>query len=196
MIGVEGAVQLVAERIADALPGKIEELRDRLGVDAATLPDPQLIVAQETPELRMEQYPAVMIVAQETRSIGRAEINDDGYESFFIRYAVRAYVWARGQQASDTDLVRKRYTLAVRELLLARNLLAPAAAADPTTMVESYSEIGVDEDQRATIAAAFIGFDLVTEETLQPAPDAPDAPLGTVATTVVEIHPALADEEL
>jgi hypothetical protein len=195
MIGVEGAAALAALRLSESLPAKLAELRTRYGATVDELPDPALVLPREAIDLRIEDYPAVMVIPQEMLGLVRSDVAEGG-ESFIARYNLRIYLWARGDHAQATDLARKRLTLAAREVLLTRGFLSPDATTDPTSLAESYSDIGVDRDNAATIAAAYITVDVLIEEDLRPGPGDPDAPIGVAASVTATIHPALMEEAL
>ncbi len=166
MIGPEGVAQLLATRLAEAVPARLTDLELRLDLPANSLPRPSLVLPRDTFDLALNDYPALLVIPQEVRSMARSDVGDDGGETFRVRYAVRVYIWARGEHEQDADLCRKRLTLAAREVLLDRSLLGPDGAIDPTTLIESYSDIAVDEKLAATVAASYLGVDLVFEEDL------------------------------
>jgi hypothetical protein len=193
VIGVEGASQLLADAMAAGVPARLAELEERLELEPGTVTRPQLVLPRDEWHLRLEDYPAILVVPQEVRGMERLDVTDDGGEAYAVRYAMRVFVWARGEHASDTDLVRKRLTLAVREALLMPGALGDVGVIDPVSLGESYSDVAEDDEIKATIAAAFIACDVVLEETMSgPGPNySADAVLVDVA-----VHPALLGAEL
>lgn len=194
MRGVEDAARLVADRLADRLPGKVDEMRARYGATVDVLPDVVTVDAFDRQRLPVEAWPAVLVVGQETRGMAPARVTGAG-ETFEVRYALRVYVWARAGDEAATDTARKRYALAVRELLIGGRVIdvdgdgRPAGWADPLSLVESYSDLAVD-DSGATVAGAYVGVDVILVESV------PGDPVGEVATVNVDTaalppHPAL-----
>jgi hypothetical protein len=191
MNGPERATQAITDRLTADLPGRLARMETDLGLPAGALPVPQKIVPRDEWHLGVDDFPAVLIVAQDLVSLTPVDVGDEAGQRYRARYALRAYVWARGDHDADTDLARKRLTLAVRESLLA----LPSAGVDglavePATIRESYSDVGVDEQTHATIAAAWIGFDAYQDELITDA-----APVGSADALTVEVglipHPAL-----
>ncbi|KWW97402.1 hypothetical protein LI90_4374 (plasmid) [Carbonactinospora thermoautotrophica] len=190
MDGLEGACTLLADRLRAALPGKTAELRTRYGADPAALPDVVTVEPHDVDQLGVEQWPAVLVVGQETRGIRPVDVGPTS-EVYQVRYALRVFVWARGDGYAQTDTLRKRLTLGVRELLLTRRLLAPAGRVEPSSLAESYSDLARDEAGR-TIGGAFIAVEVTLEETLT----SETPPVGMVDTVSVDTgslppHPAL-----
>lgn len=188
MSGPEAAAQAVAARLATDLPGRLTALETRLTLPAGSLAVPQLIQPRDEVELRLEDFPAVLVVPMEAVSFRAMTATATG-ELYHVRYVMRVYCWSRGEHAADTDLARKRLTLAVRETLLGRQKF-DVSRIDPGTFVESYSDLGETED-RATLAAAFIGFEMVMEETV-PFPEGTLGAANTITTTTGLLpHPAM-----
>ncbi|WP_053207946.1 hypothetical protein [Jiangella muralis] len=186
--GIEGASELVAAAVRDRMPGKLTELRARYRVGPDKLPDLAHVLAHDQVQLPIEFWPCVLVVGQDTRAITPARVTGTT-ESYACTYALRLFVWARGTHAAETDTARKRYTLAVRELLLTRRVLGPLAAVAPTSITESYSEVAVD-DSAATIAGAYVTVDVTVEETID------HGGVGTVESIALDTgalppHPAL-----
>lgn len=190
MRGPEGAAEVIRARLAGGLPAMVAELNDRLGLagTAAELAPPGalidgtprgLIAAQERPELPLDLWPAFLVVAQSMTAQRRIDVVDEGIV-YRRRYPVRVFIWARGEAAIDvgaavdtsdrgfvdTDLRRKRYTLAVVELLLGLQHLGDGTYLDEVSLRESYSDVMLDEDLAATIAASWVQIDVELDELL------------------------------
>ena len=192
MIGPEGVAQAVVDRLRELVPDKLIDLEDRLALPEGSLPAPRLIQPRDAVELRLEDYPALLVVPQDAVIGARTDVDDDGSESFVCRYTMRVYVWMRGDHAEATDLARKRMTLAVREVLLTYGFLpGELGTIDHTTLIESYSDIAADPSSNSTVAAAYLEASLVTEETV-PAPP----PYGRVEAMDLMLHPAMMEESL
>lgn len=193
MEGMEGATRLLADRLRDRLPAKTAALRARYGVTelaAESLPDFVTVDHRERIRLGLEEWPACLVVGQETRRIRRDDRGPTA-TTFTARYNLRVFVMVRAAVDADADLARKRLTLAVRELLLEQGTLGAAGTVDETSLTESYSDLARD-DTDATVAGAFIAVDVVLEESLTGL----TAPVGTVAAATVDTgalpqHPAL-----
>lgn len=203
MIGPEGAAQALTEQLEAQLPAKLAELRTRLTVEEADLPDPGLVEPHDRIRRPIEAYPAVLVLVTGLGSLTPVDRPDSLPEVWVARYPFRIYLWLRGEYEDATDLLRKRYVLAVREVLLARRVLATAVqgdsgiripagdtpAIDPIALREDYSPIALDENG-ATVAAAYVEAACLIAESVEP-----DPVLGTAGTLTVEevplAHPAL-----
>lgn len=181
MIGPEGAAQLVSTYLEARLPVQLAAVRARLAVAASALPDPGLVLPVDKLRLGVEDYPAVLVEVQRLRRLIRVDV-DAGRELYAGVYPVRTLMFVRGDDQLDTDLVRKRYVLAVREALLSRRQLTgldpgpTGIVVDPLSLAESYSPTMTD-DAGATIQGAYVDVDVTVREDLEP-----DAPLGTATT--------------
>lgn len=189
MIGPEGAADRVVEWLTPTIPARLRLLEARLGLDPATLPDPQLIAAQERGPLGLEDWPSVFVLPQRLDRLEPIEqAHPAGGESYRATYVLRVLVWVRAEGYDATDTLRKRYVLAAREALLERKQLAaqPAYgtpplegtefAVVPASIREDYSDVLVDDAKR-TIAGAWIDLNVTVVEVL-----AGPAPMGTVDT--------------
>lgn len=193
MDGLEGAVDVVVARLKAALPAKTAALRARYDVDPETeghlLPDVITVAPYDAIHLGLEDWPAVLVSGLEATQMRRAEVRA-GVSVWTVQYALRAYVWARGEDEGTVARVRNRLTLAVRELLLSRQTMTSTLMVDSNSLSESYSELAQDEDG-GTVGAAYVAFSVWAEETLA----AERSNLGTVVdrrvdTGVVPPHPA------
>lgn len=189
MIGPEGAAQAVAERLAAALPGRLAELRTRYTVTAAELPDPALVEPHDRIRRPLEDWPAVLVLVQQLARFTPTDRPSAGGETWVARYPFRVYLWLRAEDDVDVDLLRKRYVLAVREVLLARRSLMDTAGpagdvpnVDPLALTEDYGPVALDENGN-TIAAAYVAADILIAEEVTPLPE-----LGTVNTTTVTVE--------
>jgi len=186
MIGPEGATVAVATRIANLMPDKLIELRERLADEK--LPEVNSVTAFDDHRIPMQKWPAIMVVPQDTPKMTMAGTNGVE-EKWSTRYVMRAFVWVRGADKLNVAINRYRITLALREVLLASRRFGDFEL-DVTTFRESFSDV-MDIKNEGTIAGAWIQFDMTSEETLTTG-----TALGTVTTTdvntgVIPPHPAL-----
>jgi hypothetical protein len=185
--GVEGATEAVTERVRSLIAAKMLELRDRY--QNPDLPDVNSVTAFDDNRIPIDGWPAIMIVPQTTPKMTWAGTNGVD-ETWTARYVMRGFVWVRGNDQLDVALNRYRISLALREVLLASRRFDDYEL-DVTTFQESYSDTMVDKKTEATIAGAWIQWEMTSEETLRTG-----RALGTVETTrvdtdVVPQHPAL-----
>lgn len=206
MRGPEDVAASIAGRLEDALPARLTDLEVRLELDAGALPAPAHVYASEVDRLAVaKDFPAILVVAQEAQGV-EVTVDDDldaedldeaaAGPTYVVRYPVRVFVWAAVPDAGAgtprdrqlaVDLMRKRYTLAVREALL-----ADLAAADGITVEhgfrESYSDIDVDSRAKLTLAASYVAVTAAVEETLSKLPAVLHRPAGP-RTVIVETEP-------
>lgn len=201
MRGPEYPTGLVAERLADDLPARLTNLETRLALAAGALIPPRTIAAGELSRLSIgNDFPAILVVGQDTGDVVEVDLDDElddtpphAGPTWRVAYNLRVFLWAavpdagpgggpRERQAA-VDLLRKRYTLAVRETLMARPILGPGARLD-AWWHESYSDIAVDDRAKLTLAASFLDVRAVVEETLEKLPAA-TYPAGPDGRTII-----------
>jgi hypothetical protein len=188
--GLESACQLVAQRLRTALPAKTEEMRGRLSVaDPADLPDVAVVYDHELGHIPLEEWPAVMVVGQTLERMTRDDVKADG-TYWLCTYRIRVYVWARGEGFGHTDRIRKRLTLAVREVLMQLRKVTGNAQLDDSSMGESYSDLDVDQAD-ATVGGAYLEFLLVVQEVLGTVPTKGVVETPVIDTAFLPPHPAL-----
>lgn len=181
MIGPEGAAELAAAWLEARIPYRLAALEARLDLDAGSIGVPALVLPYDRLRLGVEEYPAILVVAQGLPRLGPVDVNHAG-DSYRATYRLRVYAWVRDVDEQLTDLRRKRYALAIREAFLERLTMsappplpasggnpAPRIATDALSLSESYSDIVVD-DAGATIAGAWVEVDVTIEERLEAAP--------------------------
>lgn len=191
MIGPEGATALLVAGLAAAIPDKLTALEERLDLAAGTLPAPKVVVPRDIPRLGLEDWPALMVVAQEARGFRRVDVDDEGATVYAVTYPVRVYEWARGDNLEQADLARKRLVLAVREVMLEGLVLdADVGYVVDVSLRESYADL-VSDEEAGGIGAAFTEAELNLIEALTPR--APAIPVGNVGldTAPLPPHPAL-----
>lgn len=203
ILGPEAAAASLAARLADQLPTKLDELATRYEAEPATLPHPAVVAAHDRLRLPVEDWPAVLVLVQELSRITPVDRPQDGGETWVGRYPFRVYLWLRGDDDAGVDLLRKRYVLAVREVLMARrSLIDPTSDAagtatpagdvpviDALALREDYGPVALS-DAGATVAPAWVGADVLIAEEVPRLPDLGTANTITTDTTTLP-HPAL-----
>lgn len=196
MSGPEDIARTIAAAVRDGLPARLAALEAELALGANAIPPPRLVAEQERDLLALAEWPAIFTVVQNLTGLDHVDgPNDDGTVTYQARYPVRLFVFVRVLAGTtnpyeEVDLLRKRYVRALRELILGAQ---EATAVDVTTYAESYSDVGVDDDNRH-IAGAWVQFDALVDErvvntTVTYAPD-PDGWAIDVELDVLP-HPAL-----
>jgi hypothetical protein len=179
MRGPEAAAELTAAWLGSRIPARLRILEAERGLTANAIGDPAIVVPYDRLRLGLEEWPAVLVVGQALRKLSPAEVLEDGREAYVATYALRVFVWVRGEDELDTDQLRKRYVLAVREALLERRTMtssstggrrivdpvaAPAIAVNPLSIGESYSDLALDDV--GTLAGAWLDVDVDVPEFL------------------------------
>ncbi|ALY09862.1 hypothetical protein SEA_ROSIEPOSIE_16 [Arthrobacter phage RosiePosie] len=148
MLGAEGVSRALVYRLLERVPGKLAEIRARLGVDADELPELAAIYPHEISIRAINAYPCASVVAyQTTGRVGNRQFeSDSGYDEYSFKYKMRIFLWGMSNDHVATDLLRKRLALAVREVLLNDKIFynenSQYADLDPDTLLESYSDVG------------------------------------------------------
>lgn len=185
MIGAEGASNLVAEMLADRVPGRLAAIAARTGAAEGTLPPLQLVTASDPGPLGLEQYPALIVMTRSSVPSGQVvEVDDPGRELYRSVYDLRCLLWVRGETYPDTDLSCKRTLLAVRETLLANRDVGQGTTVLPGSLREDYSGVFPDPAAGGNLAGAYVDLQVAVEEWLDPT----TAAVGVVDR--VEVRPA------
>ncbi|WNN95965.1 hypothetical protein SEA_HIRKO_13 [Arthrobacter phage Hirko] len=170
MLGAEGVTRGMFMHAVEQLPGRMALLRERYGATVDELRDFASFFPDEISTLSIEKFPAIAFVNPGTTGeLGNRQTDVDGtFEEYSYRYRVQVYVYAADDTGPATSLAVKRCALAVREAFLADKILPVgpnnSAEIDPKSIVESYSELGENDNQY--IAAAYVQFEVVTHERL------------------------------
>lgn len=171
VLGAEGVSTAIVTKLREHAPAKITQLRARYGADTATLPMPASLHSTAKDTLSIEEYPAIVCTTVDTTGrIGNRQLSSDGeFDVYQYKYRMRVFVFVTGADTEDTDLLRKRFVLAVREILLTNLILVDGAGQyalmDPNTIKESYSDVAKN-DAEQLFAAAYLEFEVTTAESL------------------------------
>lgn len=148
MLGPEGVAHLICARLEADLPGKIMELRGRLGVDADALPDVTGVYWTESDTASVEQFPLIIVVPQQTDlDAGNSMYSTTGVgNAYEYRYHINVFAWFRGHDPESTQLGQWRLALAVREVLLTKRAYSNQSgpdylSIDPNRLHEAYSDV-------------------------------------------------------
>lgn len=175
MLGPEGVANLVVARLRADVPPKLAELRTRLGVTAAELPDvrPEHVRWAEQDTASIEQFPMLVVTVLGT-GIDQGPVSFHGSgtsNAYSYRYLLSIFAWSRGRDRAHTQRSQWRMALAVREVLLAKRPMTPTIVGpdyltlDPNELREDYSDVE-QNPARQWLAATRIDLQLVSEERL------------------------------
>jgi hypothetical protein len=218
--GAAGVTTAVAQALAGHVPARLALLElengpleyGSGGTDTPEVvrldPAPRFVAAgqRSADDVRLEDWPFLLVVAQRVASgmLDETGVSPRGAREYLVGYTLRIFVWARGDGFVQTTAVRDRLTLAVREVLLTHQQVAPWLRLDATTLDEAYSDVALDPDLASTIAAAWVGVVATSVEAVSPAgapvveevaeTEVAAAPLPpTAGRGVRAYHPALDD---
>ena len=131
MLGPEGVINLISDRLEQALPAKITELRARLSLDGPGIADDNIADLRAPTIMRSEPedysitaaaFPAVYIVDKNTDQVAVNERTQFG-ETYLLPYGIHLVIYVRDNSFTETKAQLRRMTLAVREVVLGRPLL-------------------------------------------------------------------------
>lgn len=199
MQGPEGAAARAAEWLYGRIPARLRIIEERLELDPLSIPDPAQVLAHERGPIGIEDWPSVFVLPTRTVRMTLVDVEEGGAETYNVTYAMQVLAWVRADGYEETNALRLRYALAIREALLERKTLTLATgvvlgnpetdlAVDPNSITENYSPLMTDDAAR-TIAAVDTAVTITVREELA----APPA-LGEVDDLDVDVipHPSLA----
>lgn len=169
MYGPQFAKQFVNEYLILEMPLRLIRYRNAWNLSSSELPDIEDIFAFEP--LAMDKWPTIITVAISTKSMVRTGFNLTNNPEYNVTYAMRTYIWARGDGAQDTTLMRDRLTTVVRSALMDHPCLRRSnpnreALIEESTINEEYSELTLLKGDRY-LAGSYIGYDLKIEEAIE-----------------------------
>lgn len=190
--------EAAAERVAAWLKAQVPALLlVRATATATAYPPPVLVQSYESGPLAVEDFPAILVLPQRLTSLRLVDVTPGG-ETYSAAYALRVLLWVRGLSHADTSRIRFGYATAAREALLARKQATAQDstvgdglfAVDPTSLVEDYSDVMVDEAGR-TIAGVYLDVTVTQVEHVDTTPITGTTTEVAVDTLSVPPHPAL-----
>lgn len=126
MLGPEGAINLIADRLISVLPFKIAEMRDRLDLDTTEsaeavglqVPLIEMSEPEDTP-IELAAFPVVYIVERDTSGV---TVEEPGQYADLFRfpYNIALTVYVRDISFTETKAQLRRLGLALREVLFAQ----------------------------------------------------------------------------
>lgn len=198
MLGPEEVTRTVVRRLRTAMPDRLTMLRARYETTLAKLPDVALIEPDELDVLAINEFPAIFAVPLDTsgRLDNRQTEATGDYDEYSFTYNVRVFVYARGGDYKSTSLMTKRYTLAVRECLLAGKQLTTGdenLTIEPKTLRESYSQVSQLPDSQKYISGSYLDVQVVSEERIYSTLEPVEAEIVSDVHVVAGVNKALPD---
>lgn len=167
MQGPDAAKGFVTEYLKADLPLRLQMYRNAWNVDDEHLALPKAFLGYEP--VAIDTWPSVHTITTQTKSFVRVDYELDGDPIYRVTYAMRTYVWARGDNSEECTLRRDRLTTAVRSALLDYPCLVHADAqnrevrVDEGTMREEFSDLTPLKGERM-MAGSYISYDLSLHE--------------------------------
>lgn len=183
--GMEGARGALAARLASQLSIEATALEAQLGLDPGDLAHlvPNLISVAERSRIEPDEFPAVLIVGQTTRSRG-----SQGYKRTFDpntqaveitrEYRLRVYSTVRAEGYEETSIDRDRLSRMVWLALIRRpGVIAENARINVEDWQESFSAVSARDGR--TMAGSYLEVGVITNEAVRVDPTAPEPPSAT-----------------
>lgn len=158
--GAEGVLASVAAALEARVPTAMDDLAratndpDYPGLGpVAGSEHPTLYATSDRFRVEPGQYPALLVVPQNTPAVRHAGDRDDGPEMWLIQYRLRIFSFVRGQSYEQVALVRNRLVLAIRVAMFRRRQIEDGLVIDAPgrggVYMESYSEAVKARDGRS-----------------------------------------------
>jgi hypothetical protein len=183
VIGAEGVAQAAALLLERDTPTRVATLALELGPvldDADATPVTIYPHAVDSDEVPADAYPWLEVRIGQSSVLGVVERTDAG-DTFRLRYDLEIFAWAIGAGYAQTQAIRNRLQLAVREVLLAAGTLPDVPSSiDVTSIREERAPTGFDESLESPVTAGRTRMSVTVDELL------PIPPIGTVETVTVD----------
>jgi hypothetical protein len=169
MEGPRVAKAFVTNYLKQDLPSRLLLYRNAWQLDDESLPEPVKYLDHEP--VAIDAWPSVHTIVTTTKGFLRNDYEYDGDPIYKVTYAVRTYVWAKGDTSEICTAVRDNLTTVVRSALLDYPCLAYAdtehrdVLVDEGTMREEFSELTPLKGERM-MAGAYLAYDLSLQETV------------------------------
>jgi hypothetical protein len=201
MLGPEEVTRTLVRRLRTAMPDRLTMLRARYDTTLAKLPDVAKIEPDELDVMTLEDFPAIFAVPLDTsgRLDNRQTETTGDYDEYSFTYNMRIFVYARSGDYKTTSLLTKRYTLAVRECLLAGKQLTEGdenLTIEPKTLRESYSQVSQLPDSKKYLSGAYLDVQIVSEERIYSTIEPVEAEIISDVHVVAGVNKALPDWNL
>lgn len=192
MIGADMAKRMVSDYLQEDLPRRLTRYRNTWNLSNRDLPDVSVFKTWEP--LELDAWPSIISVILAT-----SQIDQDDYEGddpqYTVVYQVRTYIWCRAHGSRAATEQRDRLTTVVREALLDHPALASRNENSPIpcqimvmqdTMTEEFSDLTLLKGDRV-MAGAYVGYDLMLEETITRPEYDDGSPLATLIDPRVDV---------
>lgn len=183
MIGHEVITATLTETLIERVPAIMQR---RMAAQAPELPvdipRPEHVYPHPIPTQSIEGYPYLAVEELNTgpRFTTQKVGTRGAIEVFETRYVFRIWCFVRGSDFSSTSYRQKYLATCLRAALLTRRCLFDVGeeqiVLDPQTFVESFSEVGNDEDSSKFLAGHYAEFELLVTETTEFPGVNPDLP--------------------
>lgn len=157
--GAEGVLAAVKASLVARVPTALDDLAHEPDDDYPGLgpvegsEHPALYATSDRFRVEPGEYPALLIVPQNTPTVRHAGDSDDGPELWAIQYRLRVFSFVRGRSWEQVALVRNRLVLGIRVAIYRHRQLEPGLSIDTPgrggIYLESYSEAAKTRDGRS-----------------------------------------------
>ena len=183
MYGHEMVSRDLTRRLKARLPERLNSIRLQRQATLLALPDPHKVLPYFLPDIDIDGYPTVCVTELDTPNgiTGAQEIRrGTRFDSYVYRYPFRIWVYLRSVDYGITELMLKRYLLAVREVILEDLVLTDNDEAyvvfEPDTLSENFDS-PMEDERRQVLGVGFIGVVLESVEIINLAREDPRAQL-------------------
>lgn len=194
MIGANGVIGAVVDRLNDALPAKVAAVREARDLSAYDLPDPADAIPYLPEIASLGDFPAVLVsyqdIEQEDVTLTTPEPGALS-ETFVFVYQVEVYVICRSTSYEQTEEQVQIMESAVREVVLQRKDISPAGLLDGESVVINPVKVGsnpsdvIPDSSSRFVGAVVVNFPVKAEEAVA----SPFASPGNAEE--LNVHPAL-----
>lgn len=194
MIGAHGVIRAVADRLNEALPGKVDAIRERHGYSEWELPDPAPALPYMPEITTIGDFPAILVTYQEMQQEDSTLTTPESgafTEMYVFVYQVEVYIICRSDSYESTEVQTEIMESAVRETILQRKDISPDTLADgesivinPVKVASQPSDVVPDGSSRF-VGAVVVNFPVKVNEAVE----SPFASRGVAES--IPVHPAL-----
>lgn len=170
MQGAHNAKYFVNSYLESDLPSRLLKYRNAWNLDDEELPEPLKYYTYEP--LALDHWPSLITVVISMNGLTRSDYTKIFDPQFRVEYAMRTYIWVKGDSSEECTDKRDRVTTVLRSSFLDSPSLNRCGQEanlevmiDESTIREEYSDLTLLKGERM-MAGAYISYNLVINEIL------------------------------
>lgn len=173
MLGAETVMKALADRMDEALPDVLADMREKRGLDVFELPDPARTIPYQPDVVTLGEWPCIFtqhtMIDQLDQELTTPETGVL-YETFQFRYTCRVYALLRSDSQTRVEQMGQRYEEALRVCVLQRKDITPTNIETGESIMINPVKVKTEpwdimpDDSNRFITAVYVEVPVYTDE--------------------------------